>query len=40
MVDQSNILIAVYDKSRSYSGTAKTVAYARKQGLEIIEIQP
>ena len=38
--NQSNILIAVYDKSRSYSGTAKTVAYARKQGLEIIEIQP
>ena len=40
MVDQSNILIAVYDKNRSHSGTAKTVAYARKQGLEIIEIQP
>ena len=40
MVDQSNILIAVYDKIRFHSGTAKTVAYAKKQGLEIIEIQP
>lgn len=40
MADQSDILIAVYDKSRFHSGTAKTVAYARKQGLEIIEIQP
>ena len=40
MVDQSNILIAAYDKTRFHSGTAKTVAYARKQGLEIIEIQP
>ena len=38
MVDHSNILIAVYDKSRFHSGTAKTVAYARKQGLEILTI--
>lgn len=38
MVDNSSILIAVYDGS--FGGTMYTVNYAQKQGLEIIRITP
>lgn len=38
MVDHSDLLIAVYRKSRIRSGTAATMKYAKKQGIEIIEI--
>lgn len=41
MVDQANILLAVYDNDRSLrSGTGVTVNYARKKGLLIILIHP
>lgn len=38
MVDNSSVLIAVYDGS--FGGTMYTVNYAQKQGLEIIRIIP
>lgn len=38
MADRSSILIAVYDGT--LGGTMQTVNYAKKQGLEIIEIRP
>jgi len=38
MVDNSSVLVAVYDGQPG--GTKNTVAYARKRGLEIIEIRP
>ena len=38
MVDHSDFLIAVYMESRPRSGTAKTMEYAKKQGLKLIEI--
>ena len=38
MVDHSDFLIAVYMESHPRSGTAKTMEYAKKQGLKLIEI--
>lgn len=38
MVDHSNLLIAVYCKSHARSGTVATMEYAKKQGIEVIEI--
>jgi uncharacterized phage-like protein YoqJ len=38
MVDRSSVLIAVYDGKRG--GTMMTVNYARRNGLEIIQIAP
>jgi len=38
MVDQAAVLIAVYDGF--FGGTMQTVNYAKKQGLEVIEIRP
>ena len=38
MVDHSDLLIAVYCKSNACGGTVKTMEYAKKQGIEIIEI--
>ena len=38
MVDHAAVLIAVYDGL--FGGTMQTVNYAKKQGLEVIEIQP
>ena len=38
MVDHSDFLIAVYMESRPRSGTAKTMEYAKKQGLMLIKI--
>lgn len=39
MVDNSDILLAVYD-GNSKGGTAYTVEYARKQGKQVILINP
>ena len=36
MVDHSDFLIAVYMESHPRSGTAKTMEYAKKQGLKMI----
>jgi len=38
MVDHATVLIAVYDGF--FGGTMQTVNYAKKQGLEVIEIRP
>ena len=38
MVDHSDLLIAVYCKSHARSGTVATMEYAKKQGIEVIEI--
>ena len=38
MVDHSDLLIAVYCKSHARGGTLATMEYAKKQGIEIIEI--
>ena len=38
MVDHSDLLIAVYCKSHARSGTTATMDYAKKQGIEVIEI--
>ena len=38
MVDHSDLLIAVYCKSHARGGTVKTMEYAKKQGIEVIEI--
>ena len=38
MVNQSSVLVAVYDGKRG--GTMMTVNYAKKQGLEILQIMP
>ncbi len=38
MVDHSDLLIAVYRKSHTYGGTIATMEYAKKQGIEVIEI--
>ena len=38
MVDKSSVLLAVFDGT--FGGTMQTVNYARKLGLEIIEISP
>ena len=38
MVDNSSVLISVFDGS--FGGTMHTVNYAKKQGLEIIELKP
>jgi len=38
MVDHAAVLIAVYDGT--LGGTMQTVSYARRKGLEIIEIRP
>lgn len=38
MVDHSDLLIAVYMESHPRSGTAKTMEYAKKQGLKLIKI--
>jgi uncharacterized phage-like protein YoqJ len=38
MVDHSSVLIAVFDGV--LGGTMQTINYARKKGLEIIEIRP
>jgi len=38
MVDHAAVLIAVYDGL--FGGTMQTVNYAKKQGLEVIEIRP
>ena len=39
MADNSDVLIAVYDGSEK-GGTAYTVNYAKKKGLDVIIIQP
>jgi len=38
MVDQSAVLVAVFDGL--FGGTMQTVNYAKKSGLEVIEVQP
>ena len=38
MVDHSDLLIAVYCKSHARGGTLATMEYAKKQGIEVIEI--
>ncbi len=38
MINRSSLLIALFDGQTG--GTKRTVEYAKKQGLEIIEIQP
>lgn len=38
MVDNSDMLIAVYDESRRKCGTAQTIRYAEKMGLEIFRV--
>ena len=38
MVDHSDLLIAVYCKSHARGGTVATMEYAKKQGIEVIEI--
>lgn len=38
MVDNSDLLIAVYEPKREKSGTAHTIRYAETKGLEIIRI--
>lgn len=38
MVDSSSVLIAVFDGS--FGGTMQTINYAKKSGLEIIELRP
>ena len=38
MVDHSDFLISVYMESHPRSGTAKTMEYAKKQGLTLIKI--
>ena len=38
LVDHANFLIAVYDGKPG--GTQYTVEYARKKGLEIVQIEP
>ena len=38
MVDHSDFLIAVYMESHPSSGTAKTMEYAKRQGLMLIKI--
>lgn len=38
MVDNSDMLIAVYEPSREKCGTAGTIRYAENKGLEIIKI--
>ena len=38
MVDHSDLLIAVYCKSHARGGTIATMEYAKKQGIEVIEI--
>lgn len=38
MVDRSSVLVAVFDGT--LGGTAQTIAYAVRQGLEIIELRP
>lgn len=38
MVDSSDMLIGVYNPSHRRGGTARTIEYARQQGLEVIEI--
>lgn len=38
MADNSDMIIALFEKSRTHSGTARTLEYAEKQGLEIIRV--
>lgn len=38
MVDNSDMLIAVYEESRNKCGTAQTIRYAEKMGLEIFRV--
>ncbi|MCL2587801.1 MAG: DUF1273 domain-containing protein [Oscillospiraceae bacterium] len=38
MVDHAAVLVAVYDGQ--FGGTMQTVNYARRKGLEIVEVQP